>query len=68
MVSGATLGVEMLASAGACPSSVLGLVAQAPMVAVAVAAARFFGRWRRRSRRCLNVWRWLGSGGYGLHL
>jgi len=39
VVSGATLGVEMLASAGACPSSVLGLVAQAPMVAVAVAAA-----------------------------
>ena len=39
VVSGATLGVEMLASTRACPSSVLGLVAQAPMVAVAVAAA-----------------------------
>jgi hypothetical protein len=34
VVSGATLGVEMVvASAGAFPSSVLGLVAQAPMVA-----------------------------------
>lgn len=39
MASGATLGVETAASAGACPSSVLGLVAQAPMADVAVAAA-----------------------------
>ena len=33
VASGATLGVEMVASAGAFPSSVLGLVAQAPMAA-----------------------------------
>lgn len=44
MFSGATLGVEMGASSGDFPSSVLGLVAQAPMVnpaavAVAVVAA-----------------------------
>jgi hypothetical protein len=39
VASGATLGVETAASAGACPSSVLGLVAQAPMADVAVAAA-----------------------------
>jgi hypothetical protein len=51
VVSGATLGVEMVASAGAFPSSVLGFVAQAPMAAPNRCGGRgglVVGQWRRR--------------------